>query len=217
MPLLSHGLELPSGTMLALWQVGEPEGYFKTAMAWSPAELEVFGQIQGNRRLESMAARLALHQLTGADTPWKISKDAHNKPNLVEHPAYHCALSHSHGVAAALLSDRVCGVDLQRFTDKMDKLASKFVNEPEFQLLEQYPSSHRLDMLHQIWSAKEAMYKVYGRKSLDFKEHLHVQDFTNISSGSIRKQNEEILCTLNYQWLTLAGLGRYVICVATEL
>ncbi len=28
--------------------------------------------------------------------------------------------------------------------------------------------------LHLIWSAKEAMYKAYGRRQLDFKEHISV-------------------------------------------
>jgi 4'-phosphopantetheinyl transferase EntD len=50
-------------------------------------------------------------------------------------------------------------------------MAGKFVGPgertqliPEFELLQ----------LHLIWSAKEAMYKAFGRRQIDFKDHLFV-------------------------------------------
>jgi phosphopantetheinyl transferase len=214
MPIIQTDFSLTQGLQLALWQVTEQEDYFHKAREWSVADLAGFAAIKGARRLESMAARLALHQLTLAATPWQMEKDAHSKPYFPLHPDWHCALSHSHGIAAALLGSAPCGVDLQRYTGRMDKLAHKFVNPQEAALIAQHPAESQLDLLHLVWTAKEAMYKVHGRKSLDFKEHLSVHGFEANSSGMMKKGSERIACDLFFHWLELEGMGRWAICVA---
>ncbi len=214
MPPVKLHIQLPAYVRLALWQVTEPEAWYRAALPWPEEDLAEFEAVKGPRRLESMAARLALHQLTGAETIWPLKKDAHSKPRFPKQMDWHCSLSHSHGLAAAVLSQQHCGVDLQRYTDRMDVLAHKFVNPHEAQLLEAGGTDLRTMHLHQIWTAKEAMYKVYGRKSLDFKAHMFVHGLGAVSTGYIRKGDVELACRLYFQWLELTDLGRWAICVA---
>jgi 4'-phosphopantetheinyl transferase len=201
-------------TQIGIWQVAETEQELLDLLNWSVADMGELDSIKGARRLESLAARLILHRLTGSTTLWKIEKDAHSKPHFSEHPEWHCALSHSHGLAVAMLSNRPCGLDLQLYSHRMDHLAHKFVNEAERALIEQYTPDAHMGLYHFIWSAKEAMYKVHGRKALDFRAHMHVHGFQPTSTGLIQKNEVSIPCALQLGWVELAD-KRY--CLATAL
>jgi hypothetical protein len=45
------------------------------------------------------------------------------------------------------------------------------------------PESEKLDYLHVLWGAKECMYKLYGKGSLDFREDMTVHKFDLKSQG----------------------------------
>ena len=51
---------------------------------------------------------------------------------------------------------------------------------PEMESLE---ASTRLEHLHVYWCAKEALYKAYGRRQLDFCQHIYVRPFTYRPEG----------------------------------
>jgi 4'-phosphopantetheinyl transferase EntD len=80
-------------------------------------------------------------------------------------------------------------------------MAGKFIGPGE---RPQLIPEHELLQLHLIWSAKEAMYKAFGRRQLDFKEHLVVDlgKFTPESIGGsafLKKGNIEMLFDLNFR------------------
>jgi 4'-phosphopantetheinyl transferase len=225
MPLFTHH-ELPNlDRSYGVWQITESDSYFLDALAWPATDLAAFDAYKGHRKTEGIAARFMLHQLTRSETLWVIEKDGHSKPWFVDQPEWHCSLSHSHGMAAAILSKRACGIDLQRFTEKMDALAPKFVAVDEQAMIENLPVSLKSDAYHQIWTAKEAMYKVYGRKALDFKANMQVMGLTIDTVGAaaglkinllgrVEKHDEIIDCQLQLEWFVLNDQARYCLCVA---
>ena len=51
----------------------------------------------------------------------------------------------------------------------------------------------RMEHLSVYWGAKEALYKAYGRKKLEFKQHILVEPFKyNLKKGICKGQ--ECLC-----------------------
>ena len=44
--------------------------------------------------------------------------------------------------------------------------------------LESLKEETRLEHLHVYWGAKEALYKAYGRRELDFRKHIHIEPFS---------------------------------------
>lgn len=94
-------------------------------------------------------------------------------------------------------SEHQVGVDFERVRPQIEKIKSKFCRpeeleyahliqkqsdgaqlesaQPHFvQTEEQFTSPEKLLM---IWSAKEAMYKAYGKKEIDFREQMKVHSF----------------------------------------
>lgn len=199
MPLLLQKQILPEG-LLGIWKITEPESWFLSLMPLLEAEQQELKGIKGRRRLEWLAGRWMLHLLSGRKTRGAVHKDAWGKPGLSD-STYHISISHSHELAAVIASPLNVGIDIQYYVDKIDRLAPKFVRlDEEAFLLEET----RMEQLHLLWCAKEALYKGFGRRKLDFKEHLRVHPFVfsvnggNLT-GEIRKGQEIHFFDLTYE------------------
>ena len=88
-----------------------------------------------------------------------------------ENSLYEISISHSRELTSVMASPRLVGVDIQKLVGKIDRIASKFMTGVEMECLDE---KYRLEHLHVFWGAKEALYKAYGRKQLDFRQHIFV-------------------------------------------
>ncbi len=122
------------------------------------------------RRREYLAARLLLHRMSGRRQRGELIKDADGKPHLAD-SHFFVSISHTVGYSAALAHPRSCGIDVQRIVPRITRIAPRFLGTEESR---QLSPEHQLVQLHLIWSAKEALYKAYGRRQLDFREHLRI-------------------------------------------
>ena len=122
-----------------------------------------------------------------------MTKTPYSKPFFIDAPQLYCSLSHSQGIVAALLSNTECGCDIQVLVDKMPRIAPKFMRSDEFEWVDSDEPAHRFEIIHLFWAAKEAMYKAWGLKELDFRQHLSLEPFawkeneTMLTRGHIRK------------------------------
>jgi len=66
------------------------------------------------------------------------------------------------------------GCDIQVLTEKMSRIAHKFLNDAEKDFVKTRPFDEELELLHLFWTAKESLYKAYGLKELDFRKNLFV-------------------------------------------
>ncbi len=184
MPLLS--IRRPfGGASFGVWQITESEDFFRHDLPLTTDEMAELALHKGIRRLEWLASRWLLHQLTGMPQRIPLAKDAFSKPFFLEKPEFSCSLSHSQGIVAALLvesavqqTDIRIGCDLQVLVSKMTRLAPKFINETEFAFIQIRSAEHQYDMMHILWTAKEAMYKAYGLKALDFRRDMLLNNFS---------------------------------------
>ena len=137
-------------------------------------------QIDIKREQEKAGVNYVLQNLLGTDE-FKLFYNASNKPYL-EQTGVHISISHSHDKLVVLLNkNENTGVDIELVRDKVLKIKHKFVNEQESLL-----AGADIDLLITIWAAKEAMYKFYGLKNLDFIKNLSVEDFDlEVFSGNI--------------------------------
>ena len=184
MPLIEQIPVLPEGR-LGLWAIAEPEEELLGRLDLSEWEQQQLGGLKGAKRLEFLSVRLLVHELceTGVRTP--VEKDMFGKPFI---PGSHwsVSLSHSGEFSAALLAPGAIGVDIQRLVDKISRIAHKFVSEAEFSHLD---TNYNLEHLHVYWGAKEAIYKAYGKKALDFCGHIRILPFSfDANGGDFRGQ-----------------------------
>ncbi|TNE66634.1 MAG: 4'-phosphopantetheinyl transferase superfamily protein [Bacteroidetes bacterium] len=176
------------------WQITEDETYFREDLPLTPEEEADLARFKGIRRLEWLASRWLLHILTGANIRLPLVKNAFAKPFFLHRPELHCSLSHSHGIVGAMLSDSICGCDLQVLVEKMPRLASKFLHVEEARFLQNYSKTEQFELMHVFWTAKESLYKAYGLKELDFRGHIRLDPFqwsesTAEATGWIRKDD----------------------------
>jgi 4'-phosphopantetheinyl transferase len=106
----------------------------------------------------------------------EIIKDEFNKPSLtVNGKPYFISITHSYQYAAVIVSKtRTVAIDMEKMDERIQRVKYKFTRNDEFIYLKQDPES---EMLTVIWSAKETLYKFYGKKELDFKLHLKIESF----------------------------------------
>jgi len=168
---------------LGLWGIDEDESWFLDHLELSAQEEQQLGRIKGHRRIEWLAARMLIHTMSGREKRGIFYKDEFGKPHL-DDSAFHISISHSREIAAAIAAPGKVGIDIQQYVPKIDRLTHRFLNQKESKSLD---PAYRLWHLHVYWGAKEALYKAYGRRQLNFCQHILIEPFTFQKSGGFFK------------------------------
>ncbi len=161
-------------TLVGVWKIEETEFFFLNALLLSNEEQLEMALLAPRKRLEWLATRYLLHVLLEKTERAISAKDEFGKPYLKNYPSLFISLSHSQDRVAVVISTQCVGIDIQYFTPKIERIAPKFMRQEELQSL--VPSSQITHLLT-YWGAKEALYKAYGKKELDFKKHILVEPF----------------------------------------
>ncbi|MEZ4956564.1 MAG: 4'-phosphopantetheinyl transferase superfamily protein [Saprospiraceae bacterium] len=174
--------EWEHGHQWAVWKIEEDEKFFFDHLVLHESESAEVAQLKGRRRLEWLASRYLVHLMVSDEPDWDripLLKDEFGKPHLDDHELY-VSFSHSYDFVAVILGRMTVGIDIQKFVPKITALERKFMREEESVSL---GKMSRLEHLHIYWGAKEALYKCYGRRQLDFKQHILVEPFAYQESG----------------------------------
>lgn len=165
---------------IALWHITEDEINLSNEL-----QLEICPKniISSLKRLEWICGRLLLqHLATSLDVSYKgIQKDEFGKPFLKQ-SNYHISLSHSYPfVAAQIHPERSVGIDIEQPKQKLLKIAPRILDEGELK-------NAGVDIVKHCvyWCAKEALYKVYGKRGLLFTHHLHLKPFDLQNAGDLK-------------------------------
>lgn len=125
---------------MGLWRIPIPEGH---------------GQ---KRRLEQEAERALLAEMQGGEVV--LTHNADGKPMV---DGYNISISHTRGILAIMLSRGYSvGVDVEYMSDRVTKIASRFLRPDE------QPSTTLDLLLH--WCAKEAMFKLRSERHLTYEQ-----------------------------------------------
>lgn len=148
------------------------------------------------QRIEWLACRVAIKQLTEAQglTYRGLQKDEFGKPSLIGTP-WHISLSHTSGWAAAVVHrSRPVGIDIEPIREQFRRVVPRVLSAEENAHADNNPSR-----LAVYWCAKEALYKLYGKRHLTFREHLHVEPFADGAGqliGHVRLPDHEEQLTI---------------------
>ena len=214
MPLQEYIITEPHGR-LGIWHITEDEDFFLKKLPLTDTERTEIEATTGRKKLEKLAGKMLLQQLTG--WTFLIIKNENGKP-FFKDSNLHISLSHSGDYVAGIVSDHVVGIDIQYLTDKVERVAWRVMNEVKFKSLD---PNNRLEHLHVYWGAKEALFKTYGHKAMDFRKHLVVTPFAympndhslamKITEGSIEKDNRLHWFDIYYQ-----KIKNYILVYAIE-
>ncbi|GAB4006136.1 hypothetical protein GCM10028808_07480 [Spirosoma migulaei] len=149
-----------------------------------------------SQRIEWLACRVAIRQLTEAQGLLYrgLQKDEFGKPSLIGTP-WHISLSHTSGWAAAVLHrSRPVGIDIEPIREQFKRVVPRVLSAEE-----NTHAANDPNRLAVYWCAKEALYKLYGKRQLTFREHLHVEPFTDGAEeliGHVRLPDHEEQLTI---------------------
>ena len=191
MPL--HSKKHINNGIVALWRIEETkeELFDLLPTAWR-AKLDIDSMSRHN-----VAARvLAFTVCPDFDS---IEKDEYGKPYFVSKD-YPISITHAGDYAGFMYTqDRECGIDIEQITHRIERIQHKFIREDEKAFAEA-----GLKGMYMVWCAKEAMYKYYGLKALDFKANLQLQfepfDQEGTLQGIISKNEYKKAMNLHYQF-----------------
>ncbi len=182
MPLFLQENILPKGE-IAMWEITESEAFFRKNLSISEEEEIKLPKMVERRRKEWLAGRHLLHTISGRDEQMLIEKDEYGKPHLPD-SEFDISLSHSGRFAAVVASPLLVGIDIQQLTPKIKRIENKFMTESDSEWMDEV---YNLEHLHVCWGAKEALYKAYGKRKLEFREHILLNPFGyNVSFGQFR-------------------------------
>lgn len=164
---------------LGIWDLRETEVDLLRLREPSASEKQVIEAFSHPfRRTQWLATRILLHQLHPNE---QVTYDENGKPWLSV-PNIHISISHTRQFIAILTSKQPCGIDIETIHPKIQRIAHKFLQPQEHEDAEKESA---INKLYVYWCAKEAMYKVYGKKNVSLKENIFVEPFEMQNTGSV--------------------------------
>jgi phosphopantetheinyl transferase len=180
MPII-HQQVINQNTQLGVWHITEPLDFFINNIV-----------VQKNithpqKQLQHAAGRFLL-KLLQPSFPIADIQIATNSRPFLQNEAFHFSISHCGFYAAAIVSkSKAVGIDVEIQTPKLLKLQQKFLSQQE---IEQFglriSNEANIVMLTILWSAKEALFKWWGKGEIDFKQHLYIHPFQLQQQGVIK-------------------------------
>lgn len=196
MPLF-YQQDINLATKLGVWKIEEQEDFFLHSV---PLQRSI---THPHKRLQHLAGRYLLPFLF-PDFPHEEIEIADTRKPFLPDEQFHFSISHCGDYAAAIVSrtERV-GIDIEMITPRIDNIKHKFLHADELKSVNGYAAGQQRNLLTLLWSAKEAMFKWWGRGDVDFSEVLRINNFSTEDSGmmngSFDKDDISILLQLHYR------------------
>lgn len=134
-------------------------------------------QIENKREKEGAGVRFLLEKLL--DNEVELAYYDTGKPYL-KGRTEEISISHSHDMLAVIVDkQKPTGIDIELIRDKVLKITHKFLSDKELKDI----AGQSIEKVLVYWAAKETLYKIYAKKSVDFREHLFITNFDYTETG----------------------------------
>lgn len=145
-----------------------------------------------NYRRQWLASRLLAQRLTHTDA--EIIYTENGKPQL-KGSEQDISISHTSTYCAISLDSKPTGIDIELIGDKVQRIASKFLNEKE--------REYAIDSItqHIIWGAKESIFKAWNKGGVDFRADILIHPFQPMEEGVLEGQFRNSIMSLRYKKL----------------
>ncbi len=200
MPILKLD-KINNNAYWCMWEITETVDELKRKIILSEGgirELESISHME--KKKERLAARCCVQALVREtkNEYLGIMKDAHDKPYLIDY-GFHISISHSFPFATAILHKKLpVGIDIEKPQEKLKSIANRFLNDIEYK-----DSGLDVHKLCVYWTGKEAIFKLNGKKGLNFKRDIRIFPFEMKKRDVIRSEfilkGKSIKAALNYR------------------
>ncbi len=135
-------------------------------------------RLEEKREIERRGTHFLLKKMLACDEV-EITYNEFKRPYL-KGRSEHISISHSHQwLAISLHKTDETGVDVEMIREKVINIKHKFCCDEELEF-----AQNDIDKLTLLWACKEAIYKVYGKKELEFKK-IKINKFDIANEGEV--------------------------------
>lgn len=167
-----------------VWELTESMEELTILVQPNASDLETLSQISSDpKKVEYLAGKNAIMQMCLLENiPFRgIFKDEHGKPFLLDH-SIEISLTHTiNYIGVAFSRKGPIGMDIEKPRQQIFKVLNRLCIASEVDWV-----ANDLERATILWSAKEALYKLYGKRKVDFKENLLVLERNNELIGKIK-------------------------------
>ncbi len=182
-----------------IWQIKEPENFFRSSFPWTETELAQLIEVHPKRRLEYLASRYVLYTQTGTSGSPEFIKNEFGKLKFKEEGSF-LSISHSGEYTGYVIGPNEVGLDIQIFDFKVIRILHKYLSTDELEFLNlNFINQEDLKVAATLcWCAKEAVYKAHGKRGIQFNKQINLelrmeQNQLVIHSASLYLGNDTIL------------------------
>jgi 4'-phosphopantetheinyl transferase len=164
--------QIDEHTLYAIWQISESVEELWSAIILREEEEVLYRSfVAESRKKQWLAYRLLVSDLLRPDN-FPIEYNEGGKPFLAGSD-FHISVTHTEDLAAVIISrNAMVGIDMEKIRPRVAKVKDRFLNPAE---LASINKDRELEQLTLAWCAKEALYKLYGDRNLDFRENILVE------------------------------------------
>jgi phosphopantetheinyl transferase len=192
--------KINSNSFWCLWEISESVDQLLNKIVLSEDGKNELNRISHPiKQRERLASRCCIQELVikAGKTYNGITKDEHDKPHLID-LNYHISISHSFPYAVAILHKKLpVGIDIEKPEEQLGRIAHRFLNADEFA-----DCDGDVKKLCVYWAGKEAIFKLNGKKGLNFKKDIRIAHFNFHEQDVIRSEfsvgDETARISLNY-------------------
>ncbi len=173
--------KLENDATIGVWQITESEAELIALSSTPTDEMEEISFIQSeSQRKQRLAVRALLNALL--DEKVYLSHHDNGKPYLENNPV-NISITHTEKYVAVILHDEEdCGIDIESLDRDFSAVEKKALSEDEIDDLE---VEKRNEQLAIYWCAKEAVFKLLSRYSVDFAEQIEIERFHPRGEGEL--------------------------------
>ena len=160
---------------IAVWHITESHDELQALL---PSEILTDAELASihhpQKQIEFFCSRLTIKYLADklGIKYLGIKKDEYGKPYLVG-STWQFSLTHTAEYIAVVMHEtQALGIDMEQPSEKLLRIAHKYLSETE-----KNDADNDLDKLCIYWSAKEALYKLYGKRKVIFIDNLLISPF----------------------------------------
>lgn len=181
MPVISE-IQTSEGKIL-IWQVNETAHSLENQCHQYGLDVPPAMHLE-SRRNQVMATAL-LHRLLFPGTLLNYAPTG--KPMVGNDQ--HVSISHSGDILVMMKSNYPCGVDIERIHPRIRKVRGKFLSDSELNAT----TSSSDFRLTQYWTAKEAMFKVYGSDKVFMRSNIFVDNLSDSFATVVLKDGSVVI------------------------
>lgn len=157
-------------THVYTWQLTETVAQLRAGLTLSQGEQERLTTIHSQKKQrEFLVIRHLLHQAQQPTTALYYTPEG--KPQF---EGSYISITHSHDFVMIALSPRPIGIDIERCTPRILRLAPRFT---PWQAPLDMDELTQIQAYTQLWTIKEALYKIADQPSIRFYEDLQIPHY----------------------------------------